>query len=499
MLNELISKLEFNINCDLNIEELKILYEIDSNIDMSEYRKKRNNFYEDLVKIFGPNLVARTPEEITFNTVCYVGNLNGLNDGLYNLRFLYGDIDYITDNYHMDNIEKIFGGLYLHGDCSNLEELSNLDKVHYMMINKNTNVLSCPGYVHNLSYMDNKINNMSLPKELDNLNLEAIDDENNINGDFPDSLKSLKCLKLKSISDSFITKLPSNLESLEFEVLEEINNKNGALLPETLKLINFSKCSNFNDLKIPDTIEVIKCDSECIEGLNLPINLKQFWGTCLKDTKNIKLNDNLEELYLNNLESVNGLVLPSKLKKLVIKILRNVESYKFPDTLEELTLTTSVFTSYSGLPSNLKKIILLAQKVYNVIFPESVEELRLCNLSTTEGLVLPFNIKILYIDSDLDLSKLVFPEYMETIVLTTKYDRIILDKLDLEELVTNYPVRIPKFFMDLYNGGLRYVDNLYVSGESVYEYFTYLDMITLDSAERRYTIDFKNNKSLIKK
>ena len=53
--------------------------------------------------------------------------------------------------------------------------------------------------------------------------------------------------------------------------------------------------------------------------------------------------------------------------------------------------------------------------------------------------------------------------------------------------------------MDLYNGGLRYVDNLYVSGESVYEYFTYLDIISVDSAERRYTIDFKNNKSLIKK
>lgn len=62
MIEEIKQKLDNDINYNLSIEELKILYGIDYNIDESleEHRKKRNN-YLDFCKMFGLLHVARSP------------------------------------------------------------------------------------------------------------------------------------------------------------------------------------------------------------------------------------------------------------------------------------------------------------------------------------------------------------------------------------------------------------------------------------------------------
>ena len=76
MINDIISKLEIYSNCKLGIEELKVLYEIDTTIynDLSQYRDKRNN-YEDFCRIFDKKYIARTPSEVNENTICYIGDL----------------------------------------------------------------------------------------------------------------------------------------------------------------------------------------------------------------------------------------------------------------------------------------------------------------------------------------------------------------------------------------------------------------------------------------
>jgi len=96
----IIEKLKQNNNSDLSIEELKILYGVDIFdyqicIDTEEYSQERN-MYEDLSKIYGKEHVACTPQEITEDTICFVGAALIIDKKLptYNLRYIYGNLHY---------------------------------------------------------------------------------------------------------------------------------------------------------------------------------------------------------------------------------------------------------------------------------------------------------------------------------------------------------------------------------------------------------------------
>lgn len=115
----IIEKLKQNYNSDLSIEELKILYGVDIfdyqiYIDTEEYRQKRN-MYEDLSKIYGKEHVARTPQEITEDTICFVGDVLIIDKILptYNLRYIYGNLHYnLYEIYNLENLEKIYGSAW---------------------------------------------------------------------------------------------------------------------------------------------------------------------------------------------------------------------------------------------------------------------------------------------------------------------------------------------------------------------------------------------------
>ena len=106
MLERLLDKIGINNKCNLSIEELRILYEIDHSLDINlDFVRRHRNNYEDFCKIFGKKYVARTSSDIDENTICYVGDLV-IDKKLptYNLRYVYGDLDCRLDNvYNLEN------------------------------------------------------------------------------------------------------------------------------------------------------------------------------------------------------------------------------------------------------------------------------------------------------------------------------------------------------------------------------------------------------------
>ena len=126
MLERLLDKIGINNKCNLSIEELRILYEIDHSLDINlDFVRSCRNNYEDFCKIFGSYSVARTSSDIDENTICYVGDLV-INKKLptYNLRYVYGDLDCRLDNvYNLENLEKVYGQVlgFKEDDMVNLE------------------------------------------------------------------------------------------------------------------------------------------------------------------------------------------------------------------------------------------------------------------------------------------------------------------------------------------------------------------------------------------
>ena len=78
MEEELIKKLDKDINCDLSIEEIKLLYSVDifDNKELYKLRGKRNKEYEDLCKIYNSNLIACTC--MLNENMLLTGDYNGL-------------------------------------------------------------------------------------------------------------------------------------------------------------------------------------------------------------------------------------------------------------------------------------------------------------------------------------------------------------------------------------------------------------------------------------
>lgn len=120
MIDKIKNKVKDNPPCELSINELIELSKID---------------YNELVDIFGKNYVAQSPDEITVETICYVGNLNIDEEfPTYNLRYVFGDFRYHLDKiYHLEGLQFVSGKM----EFTKTEDLSDLsemvDNVEYMM------------------------------------------------------------------------------------------------------------------------------------------------------------------------------------------------------------------------------------------------------------------------------------------------------------------------------------------------------------------------------
>ena len=102
MIEQIDNKLKKDINTSLSIEELKVLYGIDYNIDKSLYKyTHERNIYNDLVKVFGEKYVARNESEINTDTICFIGSI--IFDKklpTYNLKYVYGGLYYFYQFFH---------------------------------------------------------------------------------------------------------------------------------------------------------------------------------------------------------------------------------------------------------------------------------------------------------------------------------------------------------------------------------------------------------------
>ena len=100
MLQDIEYKMYVDSDCELNIEELKILYEIDetSNRNLQSLRSLRDRriIYYDFVKLFGEEHVECDASKININTIAFISIYNyskfafdGVSLPTYNLRFIW--------------------------------------------------------------------------------------------------------------------------------------------------------------------------------------------------------------------------------------------------------------------------------------------------------------------------------------------------------------------------------------------------------------------------
>lgn len=236
MLEEIIKKLNINSCCELSVEELKILYEVDyivdTDLEEKIYLKRaiRDMKYDDLSKIFGKEHVAQNKNDIDENTICYIGNLT-IDSKLptYNLRYVYGNLQYELDEVHnLENLEIIIGNFILkyYNDLDNLKVITSELRI--------TNIIG---------YCD-----LSLIEKVDTI-----------------KIYELRCAK------NIV--FPNNLRSL---FLPKLNDVTGLKLPSNLKNLHLDSLYYYKKIKFPDSLEqlYIRVNLEYISNLVVSENVK---------------------------------------------------------------------------------------------------------------------------------------------------------------------------------------------------------------------------------
>ena len=202
MIQTLINKLKIDFNCELTMEELKLLYYIDNKYinELEQYRVKRDA-YIDFVKLFGSKYVACKKEEINENTICFVGSLSiDKRMPTYNLKYIYGSLIYRLDEiYNLENLEIV----YKVACFNSVHEFEGVDNLRMILGELSIGLVN---YVdlHEIEYVKKLIlssiedyNNLLLPSEVFDLRLNNI---NSLYGfEIPDSLKYLRVGKRLSL------------------------------------------------------------------------------------------------------------------------------------------------------------------------------------------------------------------------------------------------------------------------------------------------------------
>ena len=297
MIEDVLNKLDNNEYCELDINELRILYEIDevSNISLKDYIEYRDK-YNDFCKMFGSSHIACSSDEITIDTIAYIGNLFiDRKMPTYNLRYVVGSLS-IAIKENLENLENVYNYLFI-SDNEYYKVLSNLKMVNYLCI----------------SSLEKNVD-LSLIEKIDTLDI-------NVN-----SLKN--------------NKYPTILNSLNINVRD-----NNYFFPDNIKNLEIRYLKDAKGLILPDDLESLKIDGlESAKGLVLPSNLKELYLRHLKVTKYLRLNNGLEVLELSNIKSLDGLIFPDSIRKLDIRSVLSLEDFIKPKNIEELYINNMGMT-----------------------------------------------------------------------------------------------------------------------------------------------------------
>lgn len=266
MNDSLIGKIEDNPNCELTKEEIKVLYGIDCDIkiDIRNYLFLRDK-YLDLKKVFDESQIANTPNAITENTICYIGNLV-IDSELptYNLIYIYGSLYYnLTNINHLENLE-IVAGYFEIDKPINYEELCNLKYASTLKISNIDNIVFFNNFIKSLDLItilgleftnDNIINNLEISDNIKILILENIELVKKIN--LPNSLIELHLLSSyhKITLDETIFKI-NNLSNLKSLRVGPSVNISRLQLPSNLKKLYLSSLLSIENSILPDDLKV---------------------------------------------------------------------------------------------------------------------------------------------------------------------------------------------------------------------------------------------------
>ena len=250
MLQDIEYKMYVDSDCELNIEELKILYEIDetSNRNLQSLRSLRDRriIYYDFVKLFGEEHVECDASKININTIAFISIYNyskfafdGVSLPTYNLRFIYSDFIYTSTSCYiknLENVEIVYGDLYLNF-INNLDGLDNLRMVTGTF---------------NLDY------------SYEPLDLSYIDYVNKLVLRWP--LLPMKRVNAKNIV------FPKYVEHLTFK--DTIKKYNSFILPDGLKTIYVPNLNILNGSKINNDIDVYTSNNKIVSKLELGMHAK---------------------------------------------------------------------------------------------------------------------------------------------------------------------------------------------------------------------------------
>ena len=369
---------------ELSIEELKILYQIDGDIDIElfGYTNKRDN-KTDLRRIFGDK-VAFSAEEITEDTVYLYGDLfipgNKNIYPTYNLKYISGILHFEGEELNrLENLEKVLYSIEL-PNLKNTDSLPNLVYVNYFILHEknDTENFILPENVFEIDYTGITLKHIILPDTLVIFDAE-IENDNDLKVELPVNLKILE-LNYLTNSSKLLSDLPPNLEYLFLENLNDLTSYDKVKLPDNLLLLEMDSLSDASKLILPTTLTNLKLNSVKTKN-NLP---------------DISHLSNLEELYLKDF--YDDIKLPPNITSLQIELLPRV----IPETLTSIEITSSFIKDYTfPKVSENANIMLSAETLENVEFPETVDNIIFHSASILNNVKLPIKCNDISLPSGL--------------------------------------------------------------------------------------------------
>ena len=371
MLEELIKKMKKDIRCELTIEEIKLLYGIDNEFnDTFIHCLIYRNAYNDLLKIFKKNQIAQTREEITENTIVFLGGL--VIDKVlptYNLKYIYGELLYTLDEiYNLENLELVVGDLTIPNikEYVGLDNLSNVSGTIELSEKNNNLDFSNIDFVPNfkLSNYDDK-NNIVFPEYVKSIEINSLDVKNKTN--LPDNLKHLTINNVKNLSGF---KCPSNLKYLNIilydlykrERFASILNTYGEFMGISPDELDIDNPKIIKDLKLNDNLEELELFIDKLSNFKLPNNLVSLNLPITEEINNIVLPITLKRLYLSKIEDISNLVLPDNLEELHIPCVKSLKDIKMPSNLKVLDIGNESVLNCIDINDNIR-IYLNGEKI----------------------------------------------------------------------------------------------------------------------------------------
>ncbi len=380
---------------ELNIEDLRFLYEIDRRIEGFGYRKdprinnllERRNIKEDLSLITG-----YSADEISITTK---DALSG------NIKFHYGDIDLseLTSAEGLVFPETVIGSIYL-DELRSAEDLKFPEIVGGILFLdelRSAEGLIFPETVRGGLYLNGlrSAKGLKLPEIVrGSLYLNELTSAEDLK--LPERVEG--SLSLNGLTSAEGLKMPEIIEGNLY--LNGLNSAKGLKLPEIIGGdLDFSGFNSSEELKLPEIVggDINLGRLEFSEGLILPktVGGDIYLYKLLISPEELKLPEIVGgSLYLGIIRSAEGLKFPKRIKgNLGLSRLKSSEGLKLPERVEG-NLYLNSLNSAKGLklPRIVKGDLNLSSlaSTEGLIFPKTVgRDLKLSGLTSSKDLELP--------------------------------------------------------------------------------------------------------------